>query len=502
MSLKSGSAFGGPPAPVSPPLFEMRRSGLTPSQSQGTSRGYFRLFLLFSFLLFEYWSSIRSGDPRMAPLKRLRSHPPMLDPYMSTNCSASRGFAFARAPLPRADGSPRVLIWMLDDRVLSSTFPPPTDYVSVAVMHNYQYAKSKGYDFVLFRPLRKSKRLDSAGAVIDETNLLAKAFNKDEKRGINQLGCFNSKVGRWRASTWCKVLAQWALTSEDPLDATLARWDFMVFLDSDAVVADPALDVEDAFINSRNGSGHIGGKSTYGLTSGGGGAEAVFGTPAGPTLFLLSDRQIQYNENAWNLANLGFFVARDTPQLRPLVKTWWEAEPGDDSERFDVEPFHEQEIFWRMQEWPLYSNAMRRSVRVWDAPWAPLVENAKGNFQNTGGWLQHVNSEEDGASFGQARNNFFTRILDEMAANPTWRINGTTWEPAVKEFLAGCHMMPIDFDSLDLGIRGYRKGIEDLSIVELWSPLPPPAASFPSPLPLPYKLTKKWNRNHLEDVPE
>ena len=276
MSLKSGSAFGGPPAPVSPPLFEMRRSGLTPSQSQGTSRGYFRLFLLFSFLLFEYWSSIRSGDPRMAPLKRLRSHPPMLDPYMSTNCSASRGFAFARAPLPRADGSPRVLIWMLDDRVLSSTFPPPTDYVSVAVMHNYQYAKSKGYDFVLFRPLRKSKRLDSAGAVIDETNLLAKAFNKDEKRGINQLGCFNSKVGRWRASTWCKVLAQWALTSEDPLDATLARWDFMVFLDSDAVVADPALDVEDAFINSRNGSGHIGGKSTYGLTSGGGGGRKQF----------------------------------------------------------------------------------------------------------------------------------------------------------------------------------------------------------------------------------
>lgn len=484
-----------PPSPVQP--FKRGKEFLPPSSSSSSSSpksGYFRLFLLFTFLLFEYW--VTSNNTRSAPLKWLRRRREPLEANVSTNCTASRGFAAARAPFPRSDGKPRVLIWMLDDRVVSSTFPSERDYVSIAVMHNYQYAKHKGYDFVLFRPSRKAHHLDPEGAIIDD-NAIAKEFNP-ELKGIGKLGCFNSKIDRWRASTWCKVLVQWALSTENPLDDTLRRWDYMVFIDSDAIAAYPHLDIEDAF-NNRKESGIIGGASVYGLGVNGG-VEEAFGTPLGPTLFLYSDRQKDvFGNNAWNLANLGFFVARDTPQLRPLVKTWWQAEPGDDSERYDLEAYHEQQIFWRLQEWPTYSNAMRRSVRVFDSPWAPLAGGAAGNeFRNTGGWLQHVNSEEDASSFGHARNIFFSRVRNEMN-NTNWKITPETWGSAVDEIINGCHMLPIDFDALDLGISYYPKTLESLSLTELWSPILPPISSsslnsFPTPSPLPYTWTKRWDR--------
>jgi hypothetical protein len=271
------------------------------------------LLLTMEYVLSHARPAARHALPRLRPL----SAP--LNVSLSTRCVASRGFGAARAAsrgAAAAPGGERVLLFMLDDRPVSHAWPETIDFVSISAMHNYQYALAHGYDFVLFRPSRKAPARDPLGADIGE-DPLAKDFQTAAK-GITGLGCFSRAAGAWRASTWCKVLALWALTAEDALDAAAPRFDVLVFIDSDAVVAFPALPVAAAFNNDPRAI-IINGKTVYGRggPSGARGVDAPWGAPDGPSHFLLSDKQ----RGKLQLANLGFFVARDSPQLRPLLKS-------------------------------------------------------------------------------------------------------------------------------------------------------------------------------------
>jgi hypothetical protein len=449
-------------------------------------------FLLFLFLYDYSWTE--AGVKRAAPLKRLRHHTAPLDLYKSTNCSVSRGFASVRAPPPRADGSPRVLIWMLDDRPVSPTFPESTkDYVSINVMHNYLYAQRHGYDFVLLNPTRKAERYDLNGALVDVNDPVALSFNPEVK-GIATKGCYNRALLTWRASTWCKVLAQWAFSTENPADETLNRWDLMVFIDSDAVAAFPHVPINESF--SETGTHVMGGNTVYGLNKQreplASLTERFDSAHSGAnTFYLYSDRQKDlFGQEQWRLANLGFFVVRDTAQLRPLLKTWWTATPGEDYERFDFEAYHEQEIFWRMQTWPEYANAMSRCVRVSDVPWAPLQTD---QYNRIGGFLQHVNSEEDSASFGAARLHYFDFVRRHLADAPNF-VDKDTWPAAVQRMRDGCHMIPIDFDAIDEHVASFKDRLEKMSWKDLWAPLDPPASQFATPSPVPHEERVRRDR--------
>ena len=186
----------------------------------------------------------------------------------------------------------------------------------------------------------------------------------------------------------------------------------------------------------------------------------VVASEGGPTLFMFSDRQ----EKDRGLANLGFIVARDSPQLRPLLKTWWLIHPSQDAERYDFEPHMEQAVMWHMQLGDEYvpvvvKDRMQRVVQVSDSPWAPI---------QSAGWLTHVTSEEDRASWGGARDIFFRVVLREL------NMTHAQWSAHVQDMVDGCNIMPIDLAALDADIVAYKKSLETLSEEELWRPRAPP----------------------------
>jgi hypothetical protein len=250
----------------------------------------------------------------------------------------------------------------------------------------------------------------------------------------------------------------WAASVEDPAAGGRGggrRHDLILFLDSDAVVTAPESNISGAFARGhpRAWQGDV---VHTNLVYGEEGGE--MGTEAGPSLFFFSDRQPAGRQ----YANLGFVLARDSAQLRPTLKTWWTTQPGMDVEKFDYEPHMEQAVMWRMQEAGEESppeRAMRRVIQVSDAPWAPMQEAS---------WLTHVTSEEERGSFGKARNFFFGSILERL------NLTAAGWEAEVAGMHAGCHLLPLDLDSVDREMQAHQSTLETLSDAQLWAPAEPP----------------------------
>jgi hypothetical protein len=407
-------------------------------------------------------------QPALLHAKSLDS---LLGPANADRCLGARGWGDVRAP-PRAAGAPppsgpdaylsapRVMVLMLDDRTMSPALPEASaaahHYPSIAAVHNYQWARRHGYDFVMFHPLKAP-------------NMSAIGGGAEALRGLQKPACFNSGLGRWRGLSWCKLLALWAASVEDPAGAGARaggrRHDLILFLDSDAVVTQPAVNISGAYAewHPRAWRGDVVRTATvYGAEGG------AMGTEGGPSLFFFSDRQ----PAGMQFANLGFVLARDSAQLRPALKTWWTTQPGQDVEKFDYEPHMEQAVMWRMQEGGEESPpaaAMRRVIQVSDAPWAPMQEAS---------WLTHVTSEEERGSWGQARQHFFSSVLGGL--NLT---DQAAWARQVAEMRAGCHILPLDLDSVDREVQAYRDTLETLSERALWAPRAPP------PPPLPRRLS-------------
>jgi hypothetical protein len=384
----------------------------------------------------------------------------LLGPANADRCLGARGWGEVRAPQRTpldapapAPGdyltAPRVMVLMLDDRTMSPALPDAGNaqhfYPSIAAVHNYRWARRHGYDFVMFHPaVTPNMTLVGGGA--------------EALRGLQKPACFNSALGRWRGLSWCKLLAMWAASVEDPAAGGRGggrRHDLILFLDSDAVVTAPETNISGAFArwHPRAWRGDAVYTSlVYGEEGG------TMGTEAGPSLFFFSDRQPAGRQ----FANLGFVLARDSAQLRPALKTWWTTQPGMDVEKFDYEPHMEQAVMWRMQEAGEESppeRAMRRVIQVSDAPWAPMQEAS---------WLTHVTSEEERGSFGKARNFFFGNILARL------NLTAAGWEGQVAEMRAGCHLLPLDLDSVDREVQAYRATLETLSDAQLWAPADPP----------------------------
>ena len=379
----------------------------------------------------------------------------LLGPAHADRCLGARGWGDVRAPrapagqrTPTADNileRPRVIVLMLDDRTVTSTLPAADSgqqhYPSIAAVHNYQWAQRWGYDFVMFHPAVTPNMTRIGGGA-------------EALKGLQKPACFNSGLGRWRGLSWCKLLAMWAASVEDPSLGARAggrRYDYILFLDSDAVVTRMESNISDAFapFHVRAWRNDIVQTSiVYGEEGG------AMGTEGGPTLFFFSDRQPQGRQ----YANLGFVLARDSAQLRPVLKTWWSTQPGHDVEKFDYEPHMEQAVMWRMQEGGEESppaHAMRRVIQVSDAPWAPMEEAS---------WLTHVTSEEDRGSWGHARKFFFGTVLA--------RLNYTAqqWSAVVANMTQGCHLLPIDLESVDAEVQAYGHTLEMLSDRALWAP--------------------------------
>jgi hypothetical protein len=279
-------------------------------------------------------------------------------------------------------------------------------------------------------------------------------------KGLQKPACFNSGLGRWRGLSWCKLLALWAASVEDPAGGARPggrRHDYILFLDSDAVVTRLESNISDAFAewHPRAWGGDVVRTHTvYGEEGG------AMGTEGGPSLFFFSDRQ----PTGRQYANLGFVLARDSLQLRPALKTWWSTQPGHDVEKFDYEPHMEQAVMWRMQEEGEESppaEAMRRVVQVSDAPWAPMQEAS---------WLTHVTSEEERGSWGKARSHYFGMVLQRL------NLTARGWEDRVAEMTAGCHLLPLDLQGVDREVQAYRHTLESLSKAQLWAPAQPPRA--------------------------
>lgn len=393
--------------------------------------------------------------PSAAPAAHLRP--------LASRCTAAPGWGAARAPAASAGGSPRVLVLMLDDRVPQASLPAAgttgAAYPSIAAVRNYLWAKRHGYDFVHFHP---------AGGVPN-----ASALGLGSLTALARPACFNSRLRRWRALAWCRLLGVWAASAARPL-AAARRFDLVVFLDSDAVVTDAAQNLSFAFSRWQ---ARLRPRLVPPLMDGGVWSDhpdAVFaplvygqdagevGDPRGPTLFFYSDNQ----PTSARFPCTGFFVARDGGQLRPLLKTWWNAQIGADAAALDLTPHLEQAMLWRMMEERPDSpptNAMERVVQVLLAPWAPF---------DKAGWLTHVTSHETWETHGNAlpggRPLFFWKVLGELG------LSEEGWAAVVAEMRAGCHILPLDFAAAEEDLQRHAKGLEDLTEAELWAPAAPP----------------------------
>lgn len=391
--------------------------------------------------------------PAASPAPSLRPH--------ASRCTALPGWGSARAGSSAA--APRVLVLMLDDRVPQATLPPADStgatYPSIAAVRNYLWARRHGYDFVHFHP---------AG---DLPN--ASALGLGAHTALARPACFNSHLRRWRALAWCRLLGVWAASSARPLTAA-RRFDLILYLDSDAVVTDVAHNLSGAFARLQprlrprldppqvvGGVWHdrpdvVHAPLVYGQDAG------PVGAPEGPTLFFYSDNQ----PSGQRFPCSGFFVARDGGQLRPFLKTWWNAQIGADAARFDLSPHLEQAMLWRMMEERPDSpptNVMERLVQVALAPWAPF---------DKAGWLTHVTSHETWETGGNAlpggRPLFFWKVLGELG------LSEREWAATVAEMRAGCHILPLDFAAVEADLQRHAKGLENLTEEELWAPAAPP----------------------------
>lgn len=422
-----------------------------------------------------------NGQQQQQQQRVRRPHPEFPPP---SKCVAGPGWVSVRAPVsppgyPPTGGDPgtpfthpRVLILMLDDRRVPLEMPSwnqaREQYYALAAMRNYLWARSFGYDFAYLHPLKAP-------------NMTAIGGGAGFYKGLMTPACFNSANGRWRGLSWCKVLALWAASSEDPIkggDGTQPRYDLIVFMDSDAVVSNTSQPLQGALAKYHRmkwggrleaspgewssasgweysgGGGYVATEVQYGARGG------LVATESGPTLFMYSDRQ----PNDWAVANLGFIIARDSPQLRPLLTTWWEIFPSQDAEKYDFEPHMEQAVMWHMQRGDEYvpgvvKDRTTRVVQVIDAPWAPI---------DKAGWLTHVTSEEDRGSFGESRKKFFRVIHKEL------NLTEAQWQWHVKDMSNGCYIMPIDLEALDQDLVAHdAKSLETLTEKELWAPLAP-----------------------------
>jgi len=355
-----------------------------------------------------------------------------------------------------------VLVLMLDDREPARARPAAgaagAAYPSIAAVRNYLWARRHGYDFVMFHP---------AGGLPNAT-----ALGLGGRTALARPACFNSALRRWRALAWCRLLGVWAASAARPL-AAARRFDLILYLDSDAVVTDPALNLSGAFSRFQRRlrprlepprmaggvwSDHpdvVHAPLVYGQDAG------AVGEPTGPTLFLYSNNE----PSGARFPCSGFFVARDGGQLRPLLKTWWNAQIGADAASLDLSPHLEQAMLGRMMEERPDSpptNAMERVVQVIKAPWAPF---------DKAGWLTHVTSHETHETSGNAlpggRPLFFWKVLEELA------LSEAAWAATVAEMHAGCHVLPLDFVAVEEDLQRHAKGLAELSEEELWAPAAP-----------------------------
>jgi hypothetical protein len=351
---------------------------------------------------------------------------------------------------------------MFDDRVPQATLPRADStgatYPSVAAVRNYLWAKRHGYDFIYFYP----RALPNATAL-----------GLGAGSGLVQPMCFNSRLRRWRGLAWCRILAAWAASVPRPLTAP-RRFDLIVYLDSDAVVSSMADPLSGAFLRAQprlrprlEPPLMVGGVWTnhpdlaaaplvYGQDV------APMGDAHGPTIFFYSNNE----PHGQRFPCSGFFVARDGGQLRPFLKTWWNAQVGADAARFDLSPHLEQAMLWRMMEERPDSpptNAMERVVQVLLAPWAPF---------DKAGWLTHTTSHETHETSGNAlkggRPLVFWKVLVELG------LSEERWATTVAEMHAGCHVLPIDLAAVEEDLQRHGKGLEELSEEELWAPAAPP----------------------------
>ena len=187
----------------------------------------------------------------------------------------------------------RVMLVMADNREVSSSM---TDALSLAVYVNYQYTRL--HAGMGFRYVQHFLNQTVAG-------------NSKERPS-----CYNSILKQYRAASWCKLQSVYQLMS------TESHYDWMMFMDSDAVVNNLHLPVE----------GYL----------------ALVDT--GPNGFCTAARFLDHNSTCTALfasdepwgndsPNGGMWIIKRTELGKQLISTWWHINNSEWNFRF---PLYEQ----------------------------------------------------------------------------------------------------------------------------------------------------------------
>ena len=176
-----------------------------------THPGYFLLPTCFVLLLlcgFVAWQSTARWRGLLASTQPLNTACPSINSTFSPSSSASA--------TPR--GGPRVMVVMSDNRL--PKHDQRSDY-SLTAFANYQWAQLQGYGFSYRTP-----RLN-----LD----VVPAEQRHNETAKDTASCYNAAIGRYRCSSWCKVLGMAIAMVEQP------HYDWYLFLDSDALINNYAI---------------------------------------------------------------------------------------------------------------------------------------------------------------------------------------------------------------------------------------------------------------------
>jgi hypothetical protein len=141
-----------------------------------------------------------------------------------------------------ASGNQKILLIMVDNRDLDSTFHSPNmSYFPLSAAINYEYAKHHGYGFLLFNVnnndvvsnVYSKYGVNSTSASVTADSHMKMGWATKEKQKIS---VFNAKLRQFRATPWAKIALMWNLVTVISQDEILSVWDFVFYLDSDFVI--------------------------------------------------------------------------------------------------------------------------------------------------------------------------------------------------------------------------------------------------------------------------
>jgi hypothetical protein len=248
---------------------------------------------------------------------------------------------------------------MSDSRSLESD-KGSAGYHSLAAFINAAYARRWGYDFIYIRTPEMPVTA-SISDFVRVTTSLGRRLLKGGFRSPTQerTCCYNAKLREPRCGSFAKLVAM--------RDAVAMPYDTIVYIDSDCVFRDHERSVEDFTSHCPVHRGVPFDQARIGFL-----------------------RNIPWTPD---LPCAGFFIARNGPETRALLRKWWDYPNPEHAFQHDFEQSSLREIY------PEVSS----QICVWDAIFFQEQE---------GQWLRHVSSDQR-----ELRMPYFSRMVEALESS-------------------------------------------------------------------------------------